>query len=286
MQSTTTTGHTKVGPITGFPEWFAKLQTTLINGTTWRADKEEPAQNLLEEYALKRIALNFGGEVSKVPPTIKVYCHYIGRSTSNVKAAMADGLPSSADVGGAEGAKMWCAAAGSSSVRLALESVGLTFAINANTWLTAPPSLRTIGLPSAAVDTEIKPGDQVSYIGGGAPATGGHTVSALSSSQGEGSVFLHASGNAGGGSSGSVRLGSSPPRAKVPGNVTFDKIATQTPASLGAPNDKVWVYAIVPYSQLWEDLGKIDTKQTDVWTTGPGADFVKKYKLKPMVQST
>ena len=55
---------------------------------------------------------------------------------------------------------------------------------------------------------------------------------------------------------------------------------------LGAPNDKVWVYAIVRYSQLWDDLTKINTKQADVWTSGPGADFVKKYKLKPLVVST
>src|SRR5262249_17358117 len=125
--STTTTGHTTVGPIGGFPEWFAKLQNTLINGAQWRKDKEEPAQQLLSEKAMKRISQAFGGDVGKVPPTIRVYCEHIGRSTSNQKAATAAGLPSSADMGGAEGAKMWCAAAGSSSVKLALESVGLVF---------------------------------------------------------------------------------------------------------------------------------------------------------------
>jgi hypothetical protein len=276
-----TAGHTPVGPIAAFPDWFATLQNALINSTQWRADKEEKAQNLLAEYALKRFAVPFNGDVSKVPPTVRVFSHYIGRSTSNQKAAAKAGLPSSANMGGAEGAEMWCAAAGSSSVRLALESVGLTFDMNAITWLTSPP-VPSVGLPKAPTDAPIEPGDQVSYVGGGAPAIGGHTTSAISTSQGAGTEFLHVSGNAGGGTSGSIRFGSSRPRAKPPGKLTFDDFATKSPAAIGAPNDKVWVYAIVQYSKLWEDLGQIDATAPGVWTSGAGAAFCKKYKLKPI----
>ena len=279
-ESGATSGHTPVGPIAAFPDWFATLQNTLISSTQWRADKEEKAQNLLAEYALKRYAVPFKGDVSKVAPTIREFSKYIGRSTSNQKAAAKAGLPSSANMGGAEGAKMWCAAAGSSSVRLALESVGLTFDMNAITWLTTPP-VPSVGLPKAPTDAPIEPGDQVSYVGGGAPAVGGHTTSAISTSQGAGSEFLHVSGNAGGGVSGSIRFGSSRPRAKPPGKLTFDDFATKSPAAIGAPNDKVWVYIIVQYSKLWADLGQIDTNAPGVWTSGAGAAYCKKYKLKP-----
>jgi hypothetical protein len=285
VTGTVTTGHTPAGPIAGFPDWFANLQNRLIASAEWRKDKEEPAQQLLEEYALRRFAVPYGGDAMKVPPTIRVYAHYIGRSTSNQKAAAKAGLPNTAEVGGAEGAKMWCAAAGTSSLRLGLESVGLTFGVHFASWTKAPP-VPIVGLPMAPADAPIEAGDQVSYIGGGAPAIGGHTTSVVSPSQGEGSVFLHASGNAGGGTSGSVRLTSSKPRAKPPASVTFADFATKSPASLGAPSDKVWVYAIVKYSQLWLDLGRIDTKAPDVWTTGPGAEFVKKYNLKPLTLTT
>ena len=285
VAGTVTTGHTPAGPIAGFPGWFANLQNRLIASAEWRKDKEEAGQQLLADYALRRFAVPYGGDATKVPPTIRVYAHYIGRSTSNQKAAAKAGLPNTAEVGGAEGAKMWCAAAGTSSLRLGLESVGLTFGVHFASWTKAPP-VPTIGLPLASTDAPIEAGDQVSYIGGGAPAIGGHTTSVVSPSQGEGSVFLHASGNAGGGTSGSVRLTSSKPRARPPASVTFGDFATKSPASLGAPSDKVWVYSIVKYSQMWIDLGKIDTKAPDVWTTGPGSEFVKKYNLKPLPLTT
>jgi hypothetical protein len=282
---TVTTGHTPAGPIAGFPGWFSDLQNRLIASTDWRKDKEEPAQQLLADYALKRFAVPYGNDASKVPPTIRVYAHYIGRSTSNQRAAAKEGLPNTAEVGGPEGAKLWCAAAGTASLRLGLESVGLTFGVHFASWTKSPP-VPTIGLPSAPTDAPIEAGDQVSYIGGGAPVTGGHTTSVVSPSQGEGSVFLHASGNAGGGTSGSVRLTSSKPRAKPPASLTFADFATKVPASIGATSDKVWVYAIVKYSQIWLDLAKIDSKAPDAWTTGPGAEFVKKYNLKPLPLET
>ena len=273
-----TTGHTPSGPIAGFPEWFSNLQNKLIGSADWRPDKEEPAQKLLEEYALKRFAVPYGNDPNKVPPTIRVYAHYIGRSTSNQRVAAKWGLPNTAEVGGADGAKMWCAAAGTKSLELALASLGLKLKGGPN-WTYNPP-VPTIPYPAASVDGLIEAGDQVSYIGGGAPATGGHTTSVVSPSQGEGSVFLHTSGNAGGGTSGSVRLTSSKPRTQPPKSVSFADIATKKPASIGAPDDKVWVYSIVKYSQMWNDLGTIDTKSPDAWTTGPGADFVKKYRLE------
>ena len=279
-----TTGHTPSGPIAGFPAWFSDLQNRLIASTDWRKDKEEPAQQLLEEYALKRFAVPYNNDASKVPPTIRVYAHYIGRSTSNQKAAAKAGLPNTAEVGGAEGAKMWCAAAGTASLRLALESIGLRLK-GGPAWTYNPP-VPTIPYPAASVDGLIEAGDQVSYIGGGAPAIGGHTTSVVSPSQGEGSVFLHASGNAGGGTSGSVRLTASKPRALPPKSITFADIATKVPKSIGAPDDKVWVFSIVKYSQMWADLGTIDTKAPDAWTSGKGAEFVKKYRLEVLPAST
>jgi len=272
-------GHTPGGPIDGFPEWFRSLQDTLVNRMTW-TQNEETAQQVLYNYAMARFAAAAGG-IDKVPPTVRVYCMYIGRSTANQRAAAAGGFRSSANVGGAEGAKMWCAAAGSSSIQLALKSVGLAIDGDYGKWLNSPPGVPAVGLEGgAAVDAEIRPGDQVSYIGGGAPATGGHTVTALSESKGAGTVFDHASGNAGGGTSGSIRLGSSSPRAKPPRGVTFARIAAETPAALGAPNDKVWVYVIVRYSVFWEDLGNIDMTKPDPWSGGDGAAFLKKHKLR------
>jgi hypothetical protein len=279
-----TTGHTPSGPIAGFPAWFSDLQNRLIASPDWRNDKEEPAQQLLEEYALKRFAVPYNNDLSKVPPTIRVYAHYIGRSTSNQKAAAKAGLPNTAEVGGAEGAKMWCAAAGTASLRLALESIGLRLK-GGPAWTYHPP-VPTIPYPTAAVDGLIEAGDQVSYIGGGAPAIGGHTTSVVSPSQGEGSVFLHTSGNAGGGTSGSVRLTSSKPRTQPPKSITFADIATKVPKSIGAPDDKVWVYSIVKYSQMWADLATIDTTVPDAWTSGPGAEFIKKYRLEVLPAST
>src|SRR5262249_17967219 len=44
------TGHTSVGAIAGFPDWFSTLQNTLINRMTW-TQREEDAQGVLKEYA-------------------------------------------------------------------------------------------------------------------------------------------------------------------------------------------------------------------------------------------
>jgi hypothetical protein len=59
-----------------------------------------------------------------------------------------------------------------------------------------------------------------------------------------------------GGTSG-IRFGSSRLRAKPPEKLTFDDFATKSPAAIGAPNDKVWVYAIIQYSKLWKDCANI-----------------------------
>jgi hypothetical protein len=179
---------------------------------------------------------------------------------------------------------MWCAAAGTASLQLALASVGLR--LKGGPGWTYNPPVPINGPPSAPTDALIEPGDQVSYIGGGAPAIGGHTTSVVSPSQGEGSVFLHASGNAGGGTSGSVRLTSSKPRSNWPRSVSLGDIMGKKPDSIGAPNDKVWLYSIVKYSQMWADLAAIDTSAPDAWTSGPGADFVKKYRLEVVPVST
>jgi hypothetical protein len=59
-----------------------------------------------------------------------------------------------------------------------------------------------------------------------------------------------------------------------------------SPASLGPPGDKVWVYSIVTYSQMWLDLARFDARALDLWTTGPGAESVKTNNLKPLMLST
>jgi hypothetical protein len=280
-----TAGDTKVGPIEGFPDWFANLQSALIGSTDWRKDKEEPAQNLLAEYGLKRFALPHQGDQSKIPPTVRIFLQHIGRSTSNVTAATAAGLPSSGDLGGGNNAKSWCAQAGSSSVQLAIQAAGLTFDETQkkgwNAWLIAPPGVPQVGMVPASVDEKIEIGDQVSYLENGILAIGGHTVTALSVSSGDGSTFDHASGNAGGGTSGSVRLGSSPPRAKLPSSITLPDIQTKSAATLGAPAGKIWIYIVVKYSKFWADLGAIDTTAAGVWQTEAGKAFLKTYKLKP-----
>jgi hypothetical protein len=93
-------------------------------------------------------------------------------------------------------------------------------------------------------------------------------------------------GNAGDGSSGSVRLGSSPPRAKLPQSITFPDIQAKTADKLGAPADQIWVYVVVRYSEFWADLGAIDTSAAGVWQSAWGGEFLKKYKLKPAPVST
>lgn len=285
VSSTPAAGDTPRGRIAGFPPWFATLQDRLIDSAQWRKDQEEDGQLLLAEYATKRFAQFYKGDASKIPGTMKVYIQYIGRSTSNQKAAAAAGFKSTANVGGAAGAKLWCASAGSSSVKLALESVGLGFAIPYETWMNVPPGVPSVGLPAAGVDAAIRPGDQISYLHGGL-GTGGHTVTALSESVGVGSVFEHVSGNAGGGTSGSVRLGSSHPRAKPPATLTWDDISTKSPDVLKAPADKMWVYVIVRYSQFWDELGAIDLTVANPWATGPGAAFLAKHKLKALAVHT
>jgi hypothetical protein len=281
--SSTAAGHTTVGPIEGFPDWFANLQSALIGSSQWRTDKEETAQNLLADYALKRFAIEHGGDTTKVPPTVRIFLERIGRSTSNVDAATAAKLPNSGELGGSQNAKNWCAQAGSSSVLLALKAAGLgidTAKMTENEWLKSPPSVPKVGMPQITVDSKIEPGDQVSYVEAAIKAIGGHTVTALSDSSGDATTFEHASGNAGGGTSGSVRLGSSPPRAGIPAKVRFEDITEKTAADLGAPSGRIWVYVIVKYSRFWADLGAIETAAPNVWQSTTGQAFLTKYKLK------
>jgi len=287
--STSAAGHTTVGPIEGFPEWFANLQSALVQSTEWRPDKEEKAQNVLANYALQRFALRHGGDQSKIPPTVRIFLTHVGRSTSNVTAAMSAKLPSSADLGGGVNAKNWCAQAGSSSVKLALQAVGLMPKGKEgandeqawNDWLTAPRGVPKEYMAAASVDAKIEIGDQVSYVQNGINAIGGHTVTALSQAQGEDSIFEHASGNAGGGASGSVRLGSSLPRARMPASLTWDDIAKKPVADLKVPAGKIYAYIVVKYSKFWADLAAIDLKAPNVWQEKPGSDFLQTYKLKP-----
>lgn len=277
-------GHTTAsGSIDGFPDWFSNLQNTLVESKEWRKDKEEIGQNLLADYALRRFAVKFQGDTTKVPPTVRIFMQHVGRSSGNQKVAEAAGLPSSKKLGGEAGAKNWCAQAGSSSVMLAMAAAGLT--VDDKTtwakWLNYPP-VPHLGLPGASVEAKIEIGDQVSYVEAALLAKGGHTVTALSSSRGEGTVFEHVSGNAGGGGSGSVRIGSSKPRGKVPGHLTFTDFQNNAGAdpALGTPPGVMWAYIIVKYSSLWADLGAIDTTVPNVWQSKEGQAFLAKYQLK------
>ncbi len=275
-------GHTSAtGSIDGFPDWFANLQNTLVESKQWRKDKEEPAQNLLADYALRRFATKYQGDTTKVPPTVRIFLQHIGRSSGNQKAAAAAGLPSSKKLGGAEGAQNWCAEAGSSSVKLVLQAAGVEPTTDWNAWLTAPPVPKNY-MQNAAVDAKIEPGDQISYLERSLLAIGGHTVTALTASRGEGSTFDHASGNAGGGGSGSVRIGTSKPRAQMPAKVTFTDIQNNAAASevLNTPPGVMWAYVIVKYSKLWADLGAIDTNAPNVWQSKEGQAFLTEYRLK------
>lgn len=274
-------GHTSSkGGIEGFPDWWVKLQRTLIESKRWRKDKEEVAQNLLADYAQRRFAVKFGGDVTKIPPSILTFLKSVGRSVANWQAATTAGLPSVAPMGGMEGAANWCAQAGSSSVQLVLRALGLEPEKRSwNSWLTGPPVPKII-MQQASADAKIEPGDQVSYIEAGLLAVGGHTVTALTSGSGEGSTFMHVSGNAGGGK-GSVRIGTSLPRGKIRDDVTWKDIESLAPSDkkLSPPPGVMWGYIIVKYSRFWEDLGKVDTKAANVWQSPPGADFLKAYQL-------
>lgn len=275
-------GHTSAtGSIDGFPDWFANLQNTLVESKQWRKDKEELAQNLLADYALRRFATKYQGDTTKVPPTVRIFLQHIGRSSGNQKVAAAAGLPSAKALGGDEGAKNWCAQAGSSSVKLVLQAAGLEPKTDWNAWLTAPP-VPSVGMQAASAEAKIEPGDQVSYIEAGLLAIGGHTVTALTASRGEGSTFAHASGNAGGGGSGSVRLGTSKPRGAIPGHITHDDIKAYPGghAKMGTPAGVMWAYIIVKYSKFWADLGAIDTTAPNVWQSPAGQAFLTQYRLK------
>jgi hypothetical protein len=278
-------GHTTPGPIAGFPDWFVKLQVTLIESTEWRPEKEEKAQNLLAEYALQRFAKEHDGDRSKVPPTVRVFLEHIGRSTSNVDAATAAKLPSAGDLGGSNNAINWCAQAGSSSVLLALKAAGLTFdGVDPERWLKYPPGVGGVNFPDVMVDAKIEPGDQVSYVEAGLRAVGGHTVTALTDSQGEGTTFEHASGNAGGGKAGSVRLGSTKPRGKAPASITYVDLTTKTGKALnppdGMPAGVIWIHAITKYSKFWENLRTINFASANPWQSTEGKAFLAKHKLK------
>lgn len=272
-------GHTAVGTVSNYPAWFLELQDILVNRTDW-ADLEEQSQHLLYEYAMRKASRGMDGRVA---PNVEMFYRYIGRSTANRDQALAEGDLTVADLGGGNAvASNWCASAGNNALTMALQVLGLQPAIGRTQWLDKHPGVTGHWGRQSFTAVDLEPGDQVSYLSMATTAQGGHVVTVVDAS---GSMFTHASGNAGGGTRGSVRIGESGPRT-LPPETLRDPGVLATTAQRPQDPHQVWVYIVVKWSELMTALQALALME-QMW---PNADWVagfrkatmSRYQLKPL----
>lgn len=240
-------GDTKGMDVTGYPSWFTELQDYLINGSSW-SETHEKAQNVLYRYAMFKTEADLGF----VPAAIEYFFRYIGKSGGNNIAVTKAGYKGSEDLTGGSQSKNWCGGATSLAAVNSLKERGLRFKGGIEAWINSRGNKAKAGTYwcTRANGVALSPGDQVSYLGSNHNNNTGHRVTVI---QDLGSSFTHASGNAGGGGNGSVRIGVSK-REEVP--AAFSPTAKKSePRPKG---DAVWVYSIQKTGDIFGELAKLD----------------------------
>lgn len=243
-------GDTKGAGVQGYPQWFVDLQDKLVNSASW-SETHEKAQNVLYRYAMWKTEADLG----YVPAAVEYFFRYIGKSDGNNAAVKKAGFKGAGDLGGRGNAKNWCAEATNSAAVQALKERGLRFKGGPEKWINrhAGKSLAGSFWCARANGVELGPGDQVSYLSKSHNNTTGHRVTVLENLGG--GVFTHVSGNAGGGGSGSVRIGTST-RGDVPRDFSPDKKFNQPHPK--PVDDKVWVYSLQKTGDVFAELAKLD----------------------------
>lgn len=243
-------GDTKGAAIQGYPGWFTELQDWLVNSGSW-SETHENAQNVLYRYAMWKTEADLG----YVPPSVEFFFRYIGKSDGNNKAVKDAGFKGAEDLGGRGGSKNWCAEATTKAAEQGLKERGLKFRGGLGAWIQRHAGKSKAGSYwcARANGVELKSGDQVSYLGKNHNNTTGHRVTVLENLGG--GAFTHVSGNAGGGGSGSVRIGQST-RSDVPGSFSPDRGMNQPKPK--PTDDTVWVYSLQQTGDVFADLAKLD----------------------------
>ena len=273
VQATGSGGDGVVSKVPGFPDWFENIQDTLIRSTAW-GDPQESAQNLLHDYSVWNLSGKQGSN-KHLHPSLERFFRYLGRSAANKKtnAAYKKNGASTPNAGelGAEGGSPWCASATNSIFVEALKEKDL--------WVKTPSRMVNqawfdnaklqVGQPQVHT-IELRPGDQVSFVDQNTPASG-HVATIV---EANGDTFTTVSGNAGGVTGGSVRMGQVT-RETPPSNYDYwEAIKSKNPTYEGRPKRPskpgiVWMLSLVRYSSI--DPSQIDPND---------AATLKKYGLE------
>jgi hypothetical protein len=177
------------GPHGAFSAEFMALQNRLSLSETWDQDLED-AQAVLRDYALWYFASYHS---TPLPPNVRVFFDYVGRSVKNQQAADALKVKSTRHMGGfidkGQRSIDWCTQSTSTAVMDALKESGTGIDFSKLQSM-LPQAKGTIGAP-AAYTAPLMPGDMVMYLFAGCQF-GGHAVTVIDDL---GDSFTHVSGN-------------------------------------------------------------------------------------------
>ncbi len=177
------------GPHAAFSAEFMTLQNRLSLSETWDQELED-AQALLRDYALWYFA---SYHTTPLPPNVRIFFDYVGRSTKNAAAADKLKVKSTRHMGGyIENGKRsidWCTQSTSTAVMDALKESGTGIDFGKLQSM-LPKAQGNIGAP-AAYTAPLMPGDMVMYLFKGCQF-GGHAVTVIDDL---GDSFTHVSGN-------------------------------------------------------------------------------------------
>jgi hypothetical protein len=177
------------GPHAAFSAEFMTLQNRLSLSETWDQELED-AQALLRDYALWYFA---SYHATPLPPNVRIFFDYVGRSTKNAAAADQMKVKSTRHMGGyIENGKRsidWCTQSTSTAVMDALKESGTGIDFG-KLQAMLPKAQGNIGAP-AAYTAPLMPGDMVMYLFRGCQF-GGHAVTVIDDL---GDSFTHVSGN-------------------------------------------------------------------------------------------
>jgi hypothetical protein len=177
------------GPHAAFSAEFMTLQNRLSLSETWDQELED-AQALLRDYALWYFASYHS---TPLPPNVRIFFDYVGRSTKNAAAADKLKVKSTRHMGGyienGQRSIDWCTQSTSTAVMDALKESG-TGVDFGKLQAMLPKAQGNIGAP-AAYTAPLMPGDMVMYLFKGCQF-GGHAVTVIDDL---GDSFTHVSGN-------------------------------------------------------------------------------------------
>jgi hypothetical protein len=272
------------GPHGAFSDEFMTLQNRLSLSETWDKDLED-AQALLRDYALWYWE---SYHFTPLPPNVRIFFDYVGRSVKNQQAADALKVKSTRHMGGyiENGSRSidWCTQSTSTAVMDALKESGTGIDFTKLQGM-LPKAKGNIVAPTA-YDAPLMPGDMAMYLFKGCQF-GGHAVTVIDDL---GDSFTHVSGNStnAGVMIGEAKRMKAPPSGfelskATPGPVymkddpkKIDKDATNKAhddASAYLRNwdakfgDSVLVYSIVRYGSLLNGLTAPKPKASSSSTT-------------------